>query len=97
MSYVFDVTAAIVVFRNSPSWVRRAALSFKRAPRCVSLFIVDNSPTDELRGVAEECGAEYIFAGKNLGFGAAHNIAMARVANCSKYHLILKSRHLFRA
>ncbi len=60
-----------------------------RAPRRVSLFIVDNSPTDELRGVAEECGAEYIFAGENLGYGAANNLAIARVANRSKYHLVL--------
>lgn len=89
MPYAFDVTAAIVVYKNPPSLVRRAALSFMRTPRRVCLFVIDNSPTDELRRVAEECGAEYIFAGKNLGYGAAHNIAIARVANCSKYHLIL--------
>lgn len=89
MSYAFDVTAAIVAYKNSASWVRRAALSFMRAPRRVSLYVIDNSPTDELRGVAAECGAEYIFAGRNLGFGAAHNLAIARALTHSKYHVVL--------
>jgi GT2 family glycosyltransferase len=89
MPDMFDVTAAIVTFKNPPSVVSRAALSFLRAPQRVALHIIDNSPTDELRGVAEKCGAEYVFTGKNLGFGAAHNLAIARVAGRSRYHVVL--------
>jgi hypothetical protein len=89
MSYKFDVTAAIVAYENPPQVIRRAALSFLRTPRRVSLQIIDNSPTDALRHVAEECGAEYLFTGKNLGFGAAHNLALKRTAGSSKYHVVL--------
>jgi GT2 family glycosyltransferase len=89
MSHELDVTAAIVTFKNPSAMIHRAALSFLRASRRVSLHIIDNSPTDELRGVAENCGAEYVFLGKNRGFGAAHNVAIARVAGRSRYHLVL--------
>lgn len=42
-----------------------------------SITIVDNSSLPETRRIAHECGAHYIDAGGNLGFGAAVNVALA--------------------
>jgi GT2 family glycosyltransferase len=53
------------------------------------ITVVDNSPDDALRSMVEAEGAQYIFAGKNLGFGAGHNLAIRRYVNSSEYHLIL--------
>jgi hypothetical protein len=52
------------------------------------MVIVDNSPTEKLRFLCRALGTEYFYTGKNLGFGAAHNIAFNNSAT-SKYHVVL--------
>lgn len=54
------------------------------------LYIVDNSPSDQLREIVSiNPNIEYIFGQGNIGFGAAHNIAINNVINTSKYHFII--------
>ncbi|HHD72491.1 MAG TPA: glycosyltransferase, partial [Epsilonproteobacteria bacterium] len=53
------------------------------------LFLVDNSSTDRLRKHYDAL-TTYIYPGKNLGFGAANNIAMRRSIDESvDYHLLV--------
>ena len=55
----------------------------------IKVIIVDNSSKMiDLRKLRDE-RVEYIFNGKNLGFGRAHNIAIKKIIKKSKYHLIL--------
>ena len=57
------------------------------------IYFIDNSPSDklrhELKTFIENGEIEYIFNGKNLGYGAAHNIAIKKVLQKNKYHLVL--------
>lgn len=56
------------------------------------LYLVDNSPTDELSSLAElyKGQIEYIFANANLGYGKAHNIAIRKsMEEGFKYHVVL--------
>lgn len=55
------------------------------------LFLIDNSPTQTPGLHLEtEKRVHYIFNNKNLGFGAAHNIALKRSQEMgSVYHLVL--------
>ncbi|HZK12026.1 MAG TPA: glycosyltransferase [Atribacterota bacterium] len=55
------------------------------------IFIIDNSPTDELKTFGKLSNKiVYIFNPSNLGFGVAHNIAMRKSIKISaKYHLVL--------
>lgn len=53
------------------------------------LYIVDNSPTDEIRDWFDDYRIEYIFNNKNIGFGAAHNIVMKDHTKLGRYHLVL--------
>lgn len=69
--------------------VRRAADSFMSAGQSLELWIVDNSPTDALRSVANSVGANYVFVPQNLGFGAGHNLAIQNIANRARYHVVL--------
>ena len=58
---------------------------------CVKqIFLVDNSEqSDE---AYEKLPVTYIFNGKNLGYGAAHNIAIRQtLANKIPYHLVVNS------
>jgi GT2 family glycosyltransferase len=56
----------------------------------IKLYLVDNSPTDELKALVTDARIEYFHNPSNPGFGAAHNIAIQKaVAFGSKYHFIV--------
>ena len=60
-------------------------ISFK-----IKLFLVDNSPTDNLKLLATDSRIEYLHNPSNPGFGAAHNIAIKRAIDIgSMYHFII--------
>ncbi|NPA53339.1 MAG: glycosyltransferase family 2 protein [Aquificae bacterium] len=90
---LYDVTASLVLYKNDPKDVIDAVKSFLDTKLKVLIYVVDNSPTPYLGSILEVLGDErikYIFNdGKNLGFGKAHNIAIEKVIDKSKYHLIL--------
>jgi GT2 family glycosyltransferase len=55
------------------------------------LYVIDNSPTDGLKEfTVGNTRIEYIFNPSNIGFGAAHNLALKKsIENDVKYHLVL--------
>jgi GT2 family glycosyltransferase len=54
------------------------------------IYLIDNSPVDELRILSSESKIEYIHNPLNPGFGAAHNIAIQKsIASGCKYHFIV--------
>lgn len=54
------------------------------------IYLIDNSPVDELRILSSESRIEYIHNPLNPGFGAAHNIAIQKaIAAGSNYHFIV--------
>ncbi len=53
------------------------------------LYIIDNSATKTKIPIFDN-RVEYIFNNKNIGFGAAHNIALLKsIQNKTKYHIII--------
>jgi GT2 family glycosyltransferase len=84
-----NLSASIVAYKNDASMIAHAIHSFLVSTTDAQLFLIDNSPTDELRYLAYDPRIVYIFNNKNLGFGPAHNIALKRVAAEAKYHVIL--------
>src|SRR3954463_15070680 len=84
------VTASIVAYRNDPAQLQTAVKSFFAVNGLpVAMVVVDNSPSDTLRALIVREGAEYLWDGKNVGFGAGHNIAMRHFQGRAPYHLIL--------
>lgn len=57
------------------------------------IYVVDNSTKDSLRSFVENLSKEkinYIFNNANLGYGAAHNIAIRRsIKEGANYHIVL--------
>lgn len=85
----YSITASIVVYKNDRKLLHQAIKSFLNTQLPVHLYIVDNSPTNSLRDICEDKRCTYIFNNANLGFGAAHNVAMRQVLDISEYHLVL--------
>jgi len=85
---VYDCTASMVIYKNSPEVIRDAAVSFLNTDCSVQLTIVDNSPTSVLCSVFDGLPVSYHFYGENVGYGKAHNWAISH-AEPSKYHLVL--------
>lgn len=69
-----EISALVEILHNS------AAVS--------ELFLIDNSPTENPD--YKKIKATYIFNNKNLGYGAAHNIAIRKTIEQNKpYHLVM--------
>lgn len=70
--------------------LREAINSFLDTELNVKLFLVDNSPTDDLKVLVTDSRIDYIHNPSNPGFGAAHNIAINKAYDDdSIYHLVL--------
>ncbi|MEG1763318.1 MAG: glycosyltransferase, partial [Bacteroidales bacterium] len=55
------------------------------------IYMIDNSPTDELRDLATSSSKiEYCFGQGNIGYGVAHNIGIRKsIAAGATYHVVL--------
>ena len=86
-----DISITIVAYNNEDD-VRNAVASIeKNTPKHISktIYIVDNSEKESnLKSLNSEFSdVEYMFSGKNLGFGGGHNQVLDRLD--SKYHAIV--------
>jgi GT2 family glycosyltransferase len=84
-----DLTASIVAYMSPASILAQTIHSFLSATQDSKLFLIDNSPTDELKYLAYDPRITYIFNSRNVGFGAGHNLALRKILNESKYHVVL--------
>ncbi len=86
------LTASIVCYKNDRHMLLEAINSFlvSQVATPLTLYLIDNSPTDELKQLATSADIIYIFNPSNPGFGAAHNIAIEKaMKEGSKFHLVL--------
>ncbi len=83
------ITATIVLYNEDINELSKTIDSFLNTSISKKLFLVDNSPTDQLKIVANHPDIEYIFNEKNVGFGAGHNRIINSIKNTSTYHLVL--------
>lgn len=85
------ITVSIVTYKTEVEELRRCLASLK-SPLVDNIYIVDNSSQKYLKDFCNELeNLEYI-ASENVGYGAAHNIAIRNAMNSgSKYHLVLNS------
>lgn len=86
---MYDIVASVVTFKNDKHALKKAMDSFLGADLKSYLYVIDNSPTDDLKDICAGKKVEYIFNNNNLGFGAAHNIAIRKMIGKAKYSLIL--------
>ena len=84
------ITACIVLYRNDITMLLNAIQSILNTNRVDSIFLVDNSPTDEFEKLVIDSRIQYIHNPANPGFGASHNVAIQKAMELgSKYHFIV--------
>ena len=83
------VIASVVVFNNDPVTLSRSLNSFLNSAGDTFLYMIDNSPSDQLRTLISDPRLIYIHIGKNIGFGPGHNVAMQQSIHQTHYHLVL--------
>jgi hypothetical protein len=82
-----NVSASIVLYKSELSEIVKLVKCLGDIPR---LFIVDNSPTNELSTIVSFSNVQYIHNPSNPGFGPAHNIAIIKAIEAgSKHHFII--------
>ena len=86
---LLQISGSIVAYKNSSGQIASAIRSLISSSISLGVTVIDNSPTDNLRDVVAQAGAEYHFNGRNVGFGAGHNIGIQKYSGASEYHLIL--------
>lgn len=84
------ITSSIVLYRNNIIMLQNAIQSILETGDVNKMFLVDNSPTNELKILITDSRIEYIHNPANPGFGASHNIAILKAFELgSKYHFIV--------
>ena len=85
------ITASIVIYKNDLILLQNAVNSFLQSTTDSILYLIDNSPTDRYSVFFQHPRIEYIFNNRNIGFGAAHNLALKKIltSNQSDYHVVL--------
>jgi hypothetical protein len=70
--------------------LERAIQSLMKSSNIDKLFLIDNSPTDELKNFVIDSRIIYFHNPSNPGFGAAHNIAINKAIEAgSNYHFVM--------
>ena len=88
MSEEYDLTVSVVAYKTNQVELEQAIRCCLGSSLRVEMLVVDNSPTDKLAFLCYASGVKYIHTAKNVGFGAAHNIAFKN-SSISKFHLVL--------
>jgi GT2 family glycosyltransferase len=86
---MIEISCSIVLFNNPVDEIRNAVESFLNCSKSIRLYLVDNSAEDTFRYKFISPQIEYIFNGKNVGYGAGHNIAIRKAQGLSHYHIVL--------
>jgi GT2 family glycosyltransferase len=84
------ITSSIVLYRNDITMLQNAIQSIIEMGGIAKMFLIDNSPSDDLKILITDSRIEYIHNPANPGFGASHNVAIQKAMEMgSKYHFIV--------
>jgi len=93
MGYNMKLSASIVLYNTKIEDLKRVIDSYFAYQGEKQLFLVDNSPSDELKNIVAmypNNEIHYIFNNANMGYGKAHNIAIRKsIEQGQPYHIIL--------
>ena len=87
----WSLSASVVIYRDFDDCTRRLVL--RAAEKCSRVWLIDNTPVPAVSNQTIEQLSQnvvYIPVGRNIGYGAAHNLALEQVPNSRKHiHFIL--------
>ena len=84
------ISASIVLYKSDPVMVEELIQCFFNSSLNGALYLIDNSPTDELLElIGSNSKIRYYHLPNNPGFGTAHNFAIREVIGKGDYHFII--------
>lgn len=90
---MIKLSASIVLYNTKIEDLKKVIDSYFAYQGEKQLFLVDNSPSDELKNIVAmypNNEIHYIFNNANMGYGKAHNIAIRKsIEQGQPYHIIL--------
>ncbi|MFH0710699.1 MAG: glycosyltransferase family 2 protein [Pseudomonadota bacterium] len=88
---MYSLSASIVLYNNPLAMLKKVIKSVLDTSLNITLYLIDNSPIDTFKTLAAlDTRITYIHNPSNLGYGAAHNIAIAKsIESGINYHLVL--------
>ena len=94
----YNITVSLVLYNTGMEEAKRAIASLLSTDLNIKIFLVDNSTDDSRRVLAGiDSRIEYIFTGKNLGYGKANNLVINNVLSETEYHLVMNPDVYFEA
>lgn len=86
-----QINVSIVLYHNEVQVVKKTINSILDSTINVVLYLIDNSANDSLKNLKDnDPRINYVFNNANLGYGAAHNIAIKKsIEDNIPYHLVL--------
>lgn len=84
-----DITASIVLYKENKKELTKTIDCFLNSSLTKKLYLIDNNEDKKFQDIFNHVDIEYIAVGKNIGFGAGHNIILSKIKNLSNHHLIL--------
>jgi len=82
------LNASIVLYKHSLSEIAPLIETLKKSTVVSTIFLIDNSPTPHPEFNIP--GLSYLFNGKNIGYGAAHNLAIRQtIHQALPFHLVV--------
>jgi GT2 family glycosyltransferase len=93
---MMNVSVSIVIYKHKIEQIARLVEAIIVSPLIRILYIIDNSPVNELEAHINFPKTEYFFLNKNGGYGAGHNFALRKAqALDTKYHLVVNPDVIF--
>jgi GT2 family glycosyltransferase len=84
-----EITASIVLYNSPEDQLVRLINCVEHSGIFSKLYLIDNSPLALEYNVFSLPIVSYIKTAKNLGYGAAHNVALKYVLSSSEFHFVL--------
>jgi GT2 family glycosyltransferase len=91
------ISVSVVLYKTKPSEIIHVYQCLLQSEISFELILIDNSPDDRLKDVIKNHRVRYIFTGKNLGFGKAHNLAIKEMIRQAEFHLVINADISFSA
>ena len=89
------INVSIVIYKHTVAEIRPLVDVLRGSEYVSEIFLIDNSPLEQEEFV--DLGVTYIFNNKNIGYGAAHNIAIRKTLEQHvAYHLVLNPDIVFK-
>jgi len=92
-----DFTASIVLYNENLNELIKTVDCFLNTSLKKKLFLIDNTSNQKFKNIFNYPEVEYIAVGKNIGFGAGHNMVTDKIKDISPYHLILNPDVFFKS